>query len=67
MIWVGAALTVLGLMITFWVPRRRLWAKISSDGTQLAGQAPRHAKFSRELRRLAGSAGAKQTELSEDD
>ncbi|MCH8813894.1 MAG: cytochrome c biogenesis protein ResB [Chloroflexi bacterium] len=60
LIWLGAALTVVGLMITFWVPRRRLWAKISSDGTQLAGQAPRHAKFSRELRRLAASAGTKR-------
>ncbi len=67
MIWVGAALTVLGLMITFWVPRRRLWAKISSGGLQLAGQAPRHAKFGRELRRLAISAGAEPPELNEDD
>jgi cytochrome c biogenesis protein ResB len=67
MIWVGAALTVVGLMITFWVPRRRLWAKISSDGTQLAGQAPRHAKFGRELGRLARSAGAEPMELNEDD
>jgi len=67
MIWVGAALTVLGLMITFWVPRRRLWAKISSGGLQLAGQAPRHAKFRRELHRLATSAGAEPPELNDDD
>ena len=67
LIWLGAALTGVGLMITFWVPRRRLWAKISSDGTQLAGQAPRHAKFSRELRRLVDSAGAGPPELNEDD
>jgi hypothetical protein len=61
-IWIGAALTVVGLMITFWVPRRRLWAKISSNSTQLAGQAPGHAKFGRELRSLADSAGAETTE-----
>lgn len=67
MIWVAAGLTVMGLMITFWVPRRRLWAKISSGGTQLAGQAPRYVKFNRELRRLVQNAGAEPPELNESD
>jgi cytochrome c biogenesis protein ResB len=58
LIWVGAALTVVGLMITFWVPRRRLWARISGGYAQLAGQAPRHAKYVREMRGIARGAGA---------
>lgn len=59
LIWIGAALTVVGLMITFWVPRRRLWARISGGNAQLAGQAPRHAKYARELSGIAREAGAR--------
>lgn len=62
LIWLGAALTVVGLMITFWVPRRRLWAKISTAGTKLAGQAPKHARFTRELSAMAREAGAQTPE-----
>jgi hypothetical protein len=63
-VWIGALMIVAGLMITFWVPRRRLWAKISETRTALAGQAPSHADFTRELRGLAREAGAP---LQEDD
>ena len=58
LVWIGAAAIVLGLAITFWVPRRRLWAKISEARTAMAGQAPSHANFTRELRNLAREAGA---------
>lgn len=58
LVWIGAAAIVLGLAITFWVPRRRLWAKISEARTAMAGQAPSHANFSRELRSIAREAGA---------
>jgi cytochrome c biogenesis protein ResB len=58
LVWVGAALIVVGVMITFWVPRRRLWAKIDSSGMALAGQAPSHADYGSELRELAARAGA---------
>lgn len=67
LIWVGAALTVVGLMITFWVPRRRLWARISGGIAQLAGQAPRHAKYVRELSGIAREAGAQPPEVSNND
>jgi cytochrome c biogenesis protein ResB len=75
LVWIGAAFTVVGLMITFWVPRRRLWAKLSprQPGTNepglrlaMAGQAPGHADFTRELWQLARQAGA-DTERTEDD
>ena len=58
LVWAGAGLIVLGLMLTFWVPRRRLWARISRAGSTLAGQAPGHADYAREMRRLAGNADA---------
>jgi len=68
LVWVGAALLVIGVMVTFWVPRRRLWAKITATRTMLAGQAPGHANFSRELRQLARRTGANVSEgTGEDD
>lgn len=78
LVWAGAAFTVLGLMITFWVPRRRLWAKItpreSTTGTphgaahlSIAGQAPSHANYTRELRDLARQAGARVESGIDDD
>lgn len=57
LVWLGAAAIVIGLAITFWVPRRRLWAKITEARTAMAGQAPSHANFTRELRNLAQEAG----------
>jgi len=67
LVWAGAALIVAGLMITFWVPRRRLWARISSGGSALAGQAPAHARFADDLRRLAQQAGAADKDVNDDD
>ncbi len=67
LVWIGAAAIVLGLAITFWVPRRRLWAKISPARTAIAGQAPSHANFSRELRSLARQAGAPIPKDADDD
>ena len=58
LVWLGAGATVIGLMITFWVPRRRLWAKITATRLSLAGQAPSHADYTRELADLARAAGA---------
>ena len=56
LVWAGAAMIVAGLMITFWVPRRRLWARISTAKASLAGQAPGHANYSREMQRLLEAA-----------
>jgi cytochrome c biogenesis protein ResB len=67
LVWVGSGLIVVGLMITFWVPRRRLWARISNGGSALAGQAPGHARFAGEMRRLASRAGAEKMEDTQDD
>jgi cytochrome c biogenesis protein ResB len=67
LVWAGAAVIVLGLMITFWVPRRRLWAKITTAGTWMAGQATSHANYSREIRRMAREAGAEIPGSMDDD
>ena len=67
LIWIGAAAIVIGLMITFWVPRRRLWAKITRGGASLAGQAAGQADYTSEMRRLAVQAGAELAEETEDD
>lgn len=66
-VWIGAALIVLGLMVTFWVPRRRFWARITAAGSALAGQAASHANYTRELRRMAREAGATVGRMEDDD
>ncbi|MEX0683723.1 MAG: cytochrome c biogenesis protein ResB [Dehalococcoidia bacterium] len=67
LVWAGAAAIVLGLMITFWVPRRRLWAKITANGASLAGQAAGPADYTSEMWRLAAKAGATVPAEMEDD
>ena len=59
LIWVGSALLIGGLLVTFWVPRRRLWAKITPASTYLAGQAGHLVRFDRELADIARREGAK--------
>jgi cytochrome c biogenesis protein ResB len=67
LVWAGALLIVSGVVITFWVPRRRFWARIAASRASLAGQAPAHARYTRELRRLAAAAGAKAEVTANDD
>jgi len=67
LVWAGALLIVLGLIATFWVPRRRFWARITQARASFAGQAPSHAKYTRELRVLAQAAGAKLPEETLND
>lgn len=57
-IWVAVAMAMVGLMITFYVPRRRLWVKVTPERTYLAGIAERTTRFSRELRRLGARLGS---------
>jgi cytochrome c biogenesis protein ResB len=58
LIWVGSALLITGLLVTFWVPRRRLWAKITPARTYLAGQAGHLIRLDREMEDLARQEGA---------
>lgn len=67
-IWIAIAMALVGLSITFYVPRRRLWARVGVDGrTQLAGVAERTTRFGRELRRMGAELGAKDALLAVDE
>lgn len=62
LIWAGTGLLIAGLMLTFWVPRRRLWARITSGRTYLAGQAGHFVNLSKEMADMAEKAGARPEE-----
>jgi cytochrome c biogenesis protein len=49
-IWLAFATLITGLAITFYLPRRRVWARLGPDGRlDLVGRADRHVDFDREL------------------
>lgn len=58
-IWVAVGMATIGLALTFYVPRRRLWVKVTPTRTYLAGIAERTTRFSRELRLLGHELGSK--------
>lgn len=50
LVWFAFAALIGGLLITFYLPRRRIWTRLSSDGRlDLVGRADRQADFDREL------------------
>lgn len=52
-IWIATAMLVGGLAITFYVPRRRLWIRLTNDGTQVAALAEKSGGFEKDMRILA--------------
>ena len=49
-VWTAAGLLIVGLLITFWMPRRRIWAKLDADGgLSLAVRADRYVDVAREF------------------
>ena len=58
-IWIAVAMAMVGLAITFYVPRRRLWVKVTPARTHMAGIAERTTRFSRELRLLGHELGSR--------
>ncbi|PWB48881.1 MAG: hypothetical protein C3F10_00100 [Dehalococcoidia bacterium] len=65
-IWVAVAMAMVGLAITFYVPRRRLWVKVTPARTYMAGIAERTTRFSRELRLLGHELGSRDAALPAD-
>ncbi|MFN8557659.1 MAG: cytochrome c biogenesis protein ResB [Dehalococcoidia bacterium] len=59
-IWVATALLIGGLMVTFYVPRRRLWLRVTPAAVSVAGIAERTAHLSEELRRLLDAIAAER-------
>ena len=51
-IWLGAGALLAGLLVTFYVPRLRLWARVRSGETVIAAAAGRSGAFRAEARRL---------------
>ena len=51
--WVGIGLGIAGMSATFFMPRRRIWARVTADRVQLAGQAGHGVDMTRELEQLA--------------
>jgi cytochrome c biogenesis protein len=56
-IWIGTAMLVGGLAITFYVPRRRLWMKLTGERTQVAALAEKSGGFENDMRILARRTG----------
>jgi cytochrome c biogenesis protein len=57
-IWIATAMLVGGLALTFYVPRRRLWIRLTGGGTQIAALAEKSGGFERDMRILARRIGA---------
>ena len=53
--WVGIGLGIVGMTTTFFMPRRRVWARVTADRVQLAGQAGHGIDLTSELERLVTS------------
>jgi cytochrome c biogenesis protein ResB len=50
LVWLAAGCLVVGLLITFWMPRRRVWAKVGGDGrVALTVRADRYVDVTREF------------------
>jgi len=65
-IWLAVGMAVVGLAITFYVPRRRLWVRIEGTHTSFAGVAERTTRFGRELRFMGAELGASDALLPGD-
>ncbi len=65
-IWVAVGMAIVGLAITFYVPRRRLWVKVSGGRVHMAGIAEKTARYSREMRRMGAELGSRDALFPED-
>ena len=53
LVWLAFGSLIAGLLITFYLPRRRVWARLSPDGRlAIVGRSERYVDFDREFGRL---------------
>jgi cytochrome c biogenesis protein len=53
LVWIAFGLLITGLLITFWMPRRRVWGRLDRDGRlALAVRADRYVDVGREFGRV---------------
>ncbi len=57
-VWTAIIMGVASLLVTFFVPRRRIWAKVTPQRTYLAGLAGHGVDLRGEFRRFARDVGA---------
>lgn len=57
-IWIAVGMGLVGLGITFYVPRRRLWVKVTPARTYIAGVAERTTRLGAELRGIGAELGS---------
>lgn len=57
-VWIAVGMGMIGLGITFYVPRRRLWVKVTPSRTYIAGIAERTTRLGAELRRMGADLGS---------
>jgi cytochrome c biogenesis protein ResB len=54
-VWLAFLSLLNGLLMSFYLPRRRVWTRISPDGElRICGRADRYVDFEREFGRLLG-------------
>ena len=52
-VWFAFGCLIVGLAITFYLPRRRVWARVNAEGElRIVGRADRYVEFEREFDRL---------------
>jgi hypothetical protein len=56
-IWIATGMLVIGLAVTFYVPRRRLWLRLTGGSTQVAALAEKRGGFEKDMRILAERIG----------
>lgn len=56
-IWVATGMLVIGLAITFYIPRRRLWIRLTPEKTQIAALAEKSGGFEGDMRTLSRRLG----------
>ena len=57
LIWVASGLLLTGLLVTFYVPRRRVWVRATAEEIRIASLAEKSGGFENEMRRLARRLG----------
>lgn len=58
-IWIAVGMAMAGLSITFYVPRRRLWVKVTPTRTYMAGIAEKTTRLGREMRLMGAELGSR--------
>ncbi|HKG57373.1 MAG TPA: cytochrome c biogenesis protein ResB [Candidatus Limnocylindrales bacterium] len=62
LVWLAFASLISGIVITFYFPRRRVWARITPDGrVGIVGRSDRYVDFDREFGRLLDDLVAQRT------